>query len=107
MIRLTMHPTRPSLADAIRIMGAPKKPAAAKWEGTSAHRRVLTPETEPGLVSIMWENGFFYANTVGTSGVVSAGRNWDRLAIAVRRWALKFVGKQKSILITFLTTRFA
>ena len=33
----------------------------------------------------------FYANTVGALGVVSAGHNWDGLAIAVHRWALKLV----------------
>ena len=66
-------------------------------DGTSAHRRALTPEPEHGLVSIMGPGGKFYANTVGTVGVVSAGQNWDRLASAVRRWDLKLVEKKESV----------
>ena len=81
-IRLTMHPARPSLAGAIRIADCLKKPAAAKWGGTSSRRRAITPESEQGPVSIMGPNDLFYANTVGAFGVVSAGRNWDRLASA-------------------------
>ena len=100
-IRLTVHPTRPSLSGAIRITDCLNKPAAAKWKGTSARRRVLTPESEHGLVSIMWPNGLFYAHTVGTFGVASAGQNWDRLASAARRCALKLVGNQKAFLLLF------
>ena len=80
-IRLTMQPTRPTLADAIRIMEVLKKPAAEKWDGTSPNSRLLTPESERGLVSITGPDGLFYANTVGTFGVVSAGQNWGRLAL--------------------------
>ena len=97
----TQHPTRPSLSDAIRIADCLNKPATSKLGGTSAHSRALTPESEHGLVSIMGPNGLFYANTVGTAGVVSAGRNWDRLASAVRRWGLKLVGKRKVFLLLF------
>ena len=40
----------------------------------------------------MGPNGSIYANTVGTFGVDSAGRNGGCLSGAVRRWALKLVG---------------
>ena len=40
-------------------------------------------------------SGKFYANTVGTFGIVSACRNWGRLASAGQRWALKLVWKRK------------
>ena len=43
----------------------------------------------------------YYANTVGTFGVVSAGQNWDSLASAVRRWGLKLVGGEKVYLLLF------
>ena len=88
------------------MMGILENPAAAKMNGTSAHRLVLTPEPEHGLVSIMGPDGKFYANTVGTFGVVSAGQNWDRLASAVRRSDLKLVDKKKAYLL-FLTTQFS
>ena len=101
-----MQPTRPSLADAIRITDCLEKPAADKWDGASSRRRALTPGSEHGLVSTMWPNGSFYANTVGTFGSVSAGRNWGRLASAVHRWALNLVGKQKVLLLLFPTTHF-
>ena len=100
-IRLTMQPTRPSLTDALRIAEVLEKPAAAKWGGTSARRRVLTHEPEHGLVSSVGPNGFFYANTVGAFGAVAAGRNWGRLSSAVHRWGLKLVGKRKVILLLF------
>ena len=92
-ILLTTQPTLPSLAGAIRITDFPEKPVAAKWNGTSARRRVLTPESEQGLVSTMGPNDLFYANTVGAFGVVSAGQNWGRLKSAARRWTLKLVDK--------------
>ena len=81
------------------MLGIPENPAAAKMGGTSAHRRVLTPEPEPGLVSITGPIGKFYANTVGAFGVVSAGRNWGRLASAVQRWDLKLVEEKKAYLL--------
>ena len=74
-----------------------ENPTAAKMEGTSAHRRALTPKTEHGLVSIMAPEGEFYANAVGTFGVSPASRNWDRLASAVRRWSLKPVGEKETV----------
>ena len=100
-IRLTMQPTRPSLADCLRVLELLEKPAGAKIDGTSAHRRVITPENEHGLVSILGPNGMYYANTVGTFGVVSAGQNWDRLASAVHRWGLKLLGKEKVYVLLF------
>ena len=106
-IRLTMQPTRPSLAGALMILDVLEKPAASKWGGTPARRRVLTTDSEHGLVSIMGPGGLLYANTVGTFGVVSAGQNWDRLASAVRRWDLKLVDKRKVFLLLFLAIRFS
>ena len=100
-IRLTMQTTGPSLADCLMALELPGNPAAAKIDGTSAHRRVLTPESEHGLFSIMGPEGNFYANTVGAFGVVSAGRKKDRLASAPRRWALKLVGEEKVYLLLF------
>ena len=58
-ILLTMQPARPSLSDAIRIADCLGKPAAAKWGGASSRRRVATPESERGLVSIMGTSGLF------------------------------------------------
>ena len=98
-ILLTMKPTRPSLSDCLSVLGILGNPAAEKMDGTSAHRRVLTPEPEHGIVSIMGPIGKFYANTVGTFGVVSAGQNLDRLASAVHSWALKLVEKKKAYLL--------
>ena len=104
-IRLTMQPTRTSLVDCLRVLDLLENPAAAKIDGTSAHRRIITPEPEHGLVSIMGHDGMFYANTVGASGVVSAGQNWDRLASAARRLALKLVGEEKSIFTSLFRRR--
>ena len=105
-IRLTMQPARPSLAGCLRVLDLLENPAAAKIDGTSAHLRIITPEPEHGLVSIMGPDGMFYANTVGAFGVVSAGQNWDRLASAVRRWALQLVGKEKYTYFSFPTIQF-
>ena len=74
-------------------------PAAAKWGGRSAHRQVIDPTPGRGLVSIVGPNGLYYANTVGTSGVVSAGQNWDRLASAVHRWALKLADAESAFIL--------
>ena len=43
-IHLTMQPERPSLAEAVRIIGGLKIPAGAKFDGGKAHRIVLTYE---------------------------------------------------------------
>ena len=90
-IHLTMQPTRPSLEDAMRILGLLKDPAAEKYDGKSAHRMAITPKPEHGSAAIMGAIGLFYANAVGTSGAVSAGRDWDRLSSAAHRWGLKLV----------------
>ena len=100
-ICLTMQPTRPSLSAPLRVLDILNNQAEAKWEGTSSHRRVITPDSEHGLVSIMGPNGLFYANAVGTFGTVSAGQNWDRLASASHRWALVLVDKRKVFLLFF------
>ena len=96
-----MQPTRPSLADALWVLDILENPAAAKWGGTSPHRRVSTPPSERGLVSIMGTNGMFYANTVGAFGVVSAGRNWGRLASAAHRRASELIDNKKVFLLLF------
>ena len=67
-----MHPTRPSLADAMRTLNRLKTPTAAKYDGWSPHRMAITPKPDRGLVAIVVPNGLFYANTVGALGVVSA-----------------------------------
>ena len=106
-IRLTMQPTRPSLAGALRVLGILEIPAAEKRGGTSARRRVLTPESEHGLVSIMGPIGLFYANAVGTFGVDSECPNWDHLASAVRRWALTLFEQRGVFLLLFPKIRFS
>ena len=100
-IRLAMQPTRPSPADAARITNRLNDPAESKRGGPSARRKVITPGPGHGLVSIMWPNGLFYANTAGAFGVVSAGRNWDRIASAVRRWDLKLVDTKEVPIFLF------
>ena len=90
-IQLATQTTRPSHAGAMRVIKGIKKPAAAKFDGRKAHRRVLTPEPELGLVPIVAPNGLFYSHAVGAFGVVFDGGDWDRLAIAVHRWELKLV----------------
>ena len=100
-IRLAMHPTRPSLPDAMGISGRLSDPAEEKWDGQSAHRLAIAPESEHGPVSIMGPNGLYYANTVGASGAVSAGQNWDRLAIAFHRRDLKLVGAKEVFILLF------
>ena len=101
-IRLPMQPARPSVADCLRVLELIENPAAAKIDGTWAHRRALTPEPERGLVSIAGPGGNFYDNTVGTFGVVSAGQNWGSLASAARRWSLKLVGVKKCTFVALL-----
>ena len=61
----------------------------------------MTPEPERGLVSIAGPDGLYYANAVDALGAVSAGRNWDRLAIAVHSWALKLVGAREVFILLF------
>ena len=77
------------------------KPAAAKWDGASVHRRVITPKPERGIVSIAGPDDLYYAHTVGTFGVVSAGQNWDRLDSAAHSWALKVVGAKEVFFLLF------
>ena len=105
-IRLTMQPERTILVGALRIADLLGKPVAAKWGGASARRRVVTTESEHGIVSIMGASGLYYANTVGTFGAVSAGQNWGRLATAVHWRALKLVDAKECPTYYFLMTRF-
>ena len=86
-----MQPTRHSLADAVGIMDRLNDLAESKWGGQSFHRHVIKPAPGHGLVSIMFTDGLFYANTVGNFGSAAAGQNWDSRAIAFHRWALKLV----------------
>ena len=58
-IRPATQPTRPSLADAARIMDRLNGPAEAKWGAQSSHRQVITPEQERGLVPKMRTDGLF------------------------------------------------
>ena len=96
-----MQPARHSPVDALRIADRLRKRAAVKWGGASSHRRVMTPGSERGLVAIMGPDCLYYANTVGASGVVSAGQNWDRLASAVRRWDLKLAESKEAPILLF------
>ena len=84
-ISQTMQPERPSLAGCLMVSDVLETPTASKIDGKSANLRVLTPVSEHGLVSIMGPEGNAYSNAVGTSGVVSSGRNWGRLASAAHR----------------------
>ena len=99
-----MQTTRPSLSDALRILSRLKEPAAAKFDGCQAHRMVLTPKPERGLVSTVGPNGLFYANAVDAFGVVSAGRNWGRLESAAHGWALNLVKNNEPPYYYFPTT---
>ena len=103
-IQLAMKPTRPCLAAAFRILNCINDPSAAQFDGCSPHRMVLTPTPEHGLVSTVGPNGLFYAHAIGAFGVVSAGRNWDRLASAAHRWTLKLVANNEFSRDYFLTT---
>ena len=87
-IHLTMQPTRPGLAGAMRILDGLKNPTGWEIDASKAHRGVLAPQEGLGLAPIMGPIGLFYANAVGTFGVVSGGRNLVRLASAAVRWEL-------------------
>ena len=100
-IHLTMHPARPSLADAIRISDGLKYPVGAKFDEGQAHRRAMAPEAGRGLVSIVGASGLFYSNAVGALGVVSEGRNWGLLAIASHRRPLGLVDKNDFAALLF------
>ena len=64
---------------------------------------VSVPPDEHWLVAIMAPVGIFYANAVGAFGVISAGQNLGRLAIAAHRRALSLVGNKKffALLLSF------
>ena len=61
----------------------------------------MTPEPARGLVSIMGPDGLYYARTVGTFGVGSAGRNRGRLSSAAQRWELKLVDAKEVFILLF------
>ena len=100
-IRLDAKPTRPSLADAVRIIGGLKNPVGAKFNGGKARRMIIFPEGERCPVSIMGPNGRFYSDTVATFGAVSEGRNRDRLSSAAHPRGLKFVDTSDSSMLLF------
>ena len=104
-IHIAMQPTRPSLSDAMRILNRLNDPAKDKSDGRQSHRAVLTPKPERGLVSIVGPNGLFYANAVGTIGVVPAGHTWGRLASAPRRWGVNLFDNNEFRYYYFLMTR--
>ena len=87
-IHLTTQPTRQKLADDMLILDGLQNPTGAKFDAGKAQRAAPSPPDETGIASIMGEDGLFYDNAVGSCGVVSDGRNCDRLAIAARRRAL-------------------
>ena len=90
--------------DASRVLNPLNNPAASKFDGRPSHRMVITQKPEHGLVSIVGNNGLLYANAVGTFGVVSAGRNWGRLACAATRWGSKTCRVGGISLLLFRTT---
>ena len=49
----------------------------------------------------MGRSGLYCANTIGAFGVVSAGKEWGRLASAVQSWALKLVGEKEVFILLF------
>ena len=68
-----MQPARPCLDEAMSIFGIPEKPpGGGKFGAGKAHRGVLVPPSEHGLVTIMGHNGIPYTNNVGAPGVASA-----------------------------------
>ena len=95
-----MQPARPSLSDAVRITdrlkNRPMRNGAARLPAAAPSRRNRNADSSRPRGA----GGLYCANTVGAFGVVSAGQNWDRLAIAARRWELNSVGaKEVSILL--------
>ena len=81
-IHLAVQPTRHSLSDALRILNRLNDPAEAKFDGCQAHRMVLTPKPERGLVAIVGHNGLFLRENRrrlrGTLGRPKLGPNCKR-----------------------------
>ena len=100
-INLTMAPTRPGLVDVLRVLEFFVDPVSIKWDASSAHRNILVPFDEWGLVTICLEETKFFVNTVGTFGVASAGQNWDRVAAFVHRSCLRLLGTKKLFMFLF------
>ena len=91
-----MELTRPGFSNAMGILDGLEEPTGGKFGAEKAHRMVLVPPDERGLVSIAGPVEFCYSNTVGAFGAVSDGRNWDLLTIAACRRALSLVDKKSS-----------
>ena len=89
-----MRPTRPSLADAVRITDGPRYPVGAQFDGGSAHRRAMDPRggARPSLDhgarrSVLRECSREFRRIFGR------GKLRPPIERAVHRWALKLVGK--------------
>ena len=89
-----MHPTRPGLADAMRIPNVSKRPIGAKFDVRKALRRAIAPENEHGLVSIIGPNGLLYANTFGNSGAIFVGSLNLFMWSEIQFLALRLIGTQ-------------
>ena len=84
----------------MRIIDDFKSPGGAKFDGGKAHRGIIAADGR-GLVSTMGPNCIFYANNVGNFSAASEGRNWDRLASAAHRWAMKLVDNSDFRMLLF------
>ena len=81
-----------------------ENPTGGGFDAGEAHRADFAPPDEHGLVSIMGPIGILYDNIIGTSGVASAGQNWDRLDSAARRWGIPLAEDKAFSYSYFLTT---
>ena len=79
----------------MRILEGRQGPAAEECGAEKAHRRVLAPKAVRGLFATMGPGRLSYVNTVGATGVASAGKNWGLIAIAAHSWALPLVDNRK------------
>ena len=87
-------------------LGLPEIPADGEIEWSPSHLRVHTPGWGRGPVSTTGPDGSFYDYEVGAFGILSTGRDWDSLAGAAHRCALKVVGNKKVYLLLFPTIQF-
>ena len=100
-----MRPAIPCLAGAIRLREGLENPGAGKFDDEKSHRAALGLAVDHFLVSSMGHYGRFYANAARAAGVVSAGRNMDRLPIAAYRRGMSRIDNNKFAVLLFLTTR--
>ena len=83
------------MANSMRLLGRLKNPTGGEFDGDKAHRTVLAPPGEHGLVSTRGANGLFYANADGALVADSVDQNWGRLASAAQSRALALVGDKE------------